>query len=634
MKNRLFTLLLALFAIIGFAFADESGQCGDNLTWSYNSSTKELTITGSGPMNPSHVYNLAVAPWYSFREEIQSLILPDGLTTIGDAMFTYCTSLKSVSIPNSVKKIEGSAFYGSSSLKNVVFPENLDTLDTWAFMKCTSLESVSISKPLSRIGFEVFKGCTGLKEVFWNVNLAQKQDIFSDCPNVSSLVFGDEVEAIPASFCAGMSKLASINIPDKVNYIGEGAFSGCSGLKSVNIPSKLTSISNSVFAECSGLESITIPENVTSIGKEAFYGCSGLTSFNIGPQVDFLGDYFLGGCTNVSQIVVDPANKNYDSRDNCNAIILTQTNVLHTGCKSTVIPKSVVKIGYSAFLGCTGLTDLVIPEGVSIISLSAFADCSGLTNLIIPNSVNYIENSAFSGCSNLKSVILGNGLKEIFNAVFYECSSLQSITCYSMEPPWIRGGNGSFANLPSSTIVYVPNEHVDAYAANGGWGFYDVRPLYADSVETDSMTVIPHYTTADVIWPAVTDAVLYEMIVASEEDTVSTSVFNAKGALMSIVFRAPAMKSRNAVASQQGFLYTVTGLDTESMYTLTISAKDAEGNVISTFSQDFTTLITALEDVSGENTNLKPQKLLEDGRIVIIMPDGQKFDAAGRRLDR
>lgn len=129
---------------------------------------------------------------------------------------------------------------------------------------------------------------------------------------------------------------------------------------------------------------------MTEIGEGAFFGCSGLTS-----------------------IVVAKGNSKFDSRDNCNAIIETETNHLIAGCKNTSIPNSVTKIGWGAFYDCDGLTSITIPNSVTEIGRGAFYDCNGLTNITIPNSVTEIGKGAFWGCTNLKTIIIQNPDVEI-----------------------------------------------------------------------------------------------------------------------------------------------------------------------------------------------------------------------------
>mgnify|MGYP003321571495 CR=1 FL=1 len=196
-----------------------------------------------------------------------------------------------------------------------------------------------------------------------------------------------------------------ITFDGEVTSIGEKAFMSCSFLTSITIPNSVTSIGNSAIYNCNRLTSITIPNSVTSIGYDAFNACTGLTS-----------------------IVVDVRNANYDSRDNCNAIIETSTNTLLWSCKNTVIPNSVTSIGNYAFYNCYDLTSITIPNSVTNIGEGAFMSCPGLTSITIPNSVTSIRENTFYGCSGLTLVTIPNSVTNIGRNAFSGCSNLTSIT--------------------------------------------------------------------------------------------------------------------------------------------------------------------------------------------------------------
>ena len=256
------------------------------------------------------------------------------------------------------------------------------SIKDWAFSYCIDMTSVTIPNSVTEIGESAFYGCRGL----------------------NSIIIPNSVKTISEGTFLGCSGLTAVTIPNSVEVIAGSAFEKCSGLVSVTIPNSVTSIEYAAFAECSSLTSITIPNSVTSIQAGAFFGCGGLTS-----------------------ITVEEGNPNYDSRNNCNAIINTKTNVLITGCNNTVIPSNVTRIEENAFNGCTGLASITIPNSVTSIGRNAFEGCSSLTSIIIPNSVTSIGNYAFDSCSGLTSIIIPNSVTSIENNAFDCCSGLTSI---------------------------------------------------------------------------------------------------------------------------------------------------------------------------------------------------------------
>ena len=211
----------------------------------------------------------------------------------------------------------------------------------------------------------------------------------------------------PWSFQSG--KIEKVVIEEGVTNIGNDAFSDCRSLTSVTIPNTVVKIGNAAFIGCVNLLSITIPNSVTSIGASAFSSCQSLTSITIPKSVTNIEPGIASNCPNLISITVEEGNKNYDSRNNCNAIIDKKYNGVLLGCQNTVIPSSVAAIWGSAFNGCSTLTSITIPNSVQVIGAIAFSGCSSLASITIPKSVTTIGGNAFQGCSGLSSIIVEDG---------------------------------------------------------------------------------------------------------------------------------------------------------------------------------------------------------------------------------
>ncbi len=272
---------------------DATGQCGDNVTWSFNSSTGALTISGTGAMTDYTSYS---SPFYNSRE-IKSVTINSGVTSIGDSAFESCTSLTSVTIPDSVTSIGSWVFYNCTSLTSVTIPNSVTSIGFGAFYGCTALTSVTIPDSVTSIGDSAFCNCLSLTSIeIPNSVTSLGSGVFVNCISLTSVTIPDGVTSIGNSLFNGCTYLTRVSIPNSVTSIGDSAFNNCRDLTVVTIPHGVMSIGNMAFGACDNLKSISIPSRVTSIGDYTFYYCNSLTSVTIPNSVTSIGDDAFSEC--------------------------------------------------------------------------------------------------------------------------------------------------------------------------------------------------------------------------------------------------------------------------------------------------------------------------------------------------
>ena len=411
-----------------------TGSCGPNVTYSLDTETRVLTISGTGAMKD---YSKSGAPWYSRNNSyIERVVIEDGVTTIGDYSFEWCYRLSSVSIPNSVTSIGEHAFENCTLyLSSVTIGNSVTSIGEYAFNGCSRLSSITIGNSVKSIGSAAFEDCSALTAVHYTGDEAGWCEIRFD-----------DYEANPLYYAHNLyidnTLVTDLVIPESVTEIKDYAFSGCS-VTQVTIGNSVTSIGDYAFCKCSGLSSVTIGNSVESIGGYAFSDCSGLTSIIIPNSVTSIGEAAFELCTSLSSITIPNSVTSIGDNAFCKC----------SGLTFITIPNSVTSIGDYAFEDCTGLTFVTIPNSVKSIGDCAFLRCTSLFSITIPNSVTSIGGSAFNDCTSLSYVTIGNSVKSIGYRAFYDCTSLSSITI----PNSVTSiGSYAFAGCSGLTELLIP----------------------------------------------------------------------------------------------------------------------------------------------------------------------------------
>ncbi len=315
----------------------QTGLCGENVSFTLYGDG-ELVISGTG--NMTNYTSASAVPWYSNRSMIEKAVIGDGITSIGNLAFYYCTSLASVNIPDGVKTIGNSAFEVCSKLTSIKIPDEVTSIGNYAFCACEGLVSVTIPENVTSIG----KGA------------------FENCSQITSIVVPDGVKTLGDRAFYQCVKLRSVTIGNGITNIGGSTFYRCSELTDVVIGNNVKGIGNCAFYNCQSLAEITIPDSVVRIGKEAFYWCDSLKTVNIGKGVAIVDQSAFSRCSGLEDVYYEGSEEqwggitvgtNNDFLINAN-IIFGTVEVKPVGIRVETLPKT--QYYYGEELSVEGLT--------------------------------------------------------------------------------------------------------------------------------------------------------------------------------------------------------------------------------------------------------------------------------------
>ncbi len=601
-KKNCFCMLFVAFLLLKGTCAYATvynGVCGEHVSWTLDSETKVLTISGTGEMYHDGHFSDALH-WHgqNLNTAFQSVVIEPGVTSIGYWAFANATNLTSVTMPEGISVVENNAFY-NSGITSIVLPNSVTDVNDGAFDNCKQLVSCDLGRGIKHIGKNCFGNCYALTSLKWsdcletigswafyanhptNVTAAgtiplqdtlvfpatfRSMDAIFDCktnvkvvvwnarrPEESGLgalhnyndtfdeiIVGSEVEVIPAGLFRDQTTIDTIILPESIESIGQNAFNGCKKLQYVNIPENVQSIGKAAFYNCAALTSLELPESISEIYGSTFYGCKSLTRIHI--------------------------------------------------------PQGVTTIGESAFVNCPALDSIVLPSELTMISGSAFSGIGLQDTLVIPDKVVAISSNAFENWSSLEYLSIGKNVTLIADNAFKGDSAIKKIVVWAAVPPMVS--EGTLADIPDSAWLSVLPDSRKLYREHAYWGRFRMADVPDSAMIQRTVTVDAAETTADFTWPTDSAAHSYQIDIYKDGAVFCKLTLGNRGQLLGISFSTPGrkmsnMKSQisNADGSQPYTLsFMVTGLDAASRYNYVLSTLDANGTPLHVYIGDFATL--------------------------------------------
>lgn len=417
-------LTLALCLVPALAADGQSpttGSCGDNATWSYDTESETLTISGTGEFEPINEET---------AKRAQNVVIEDGITAVPPRAFINYRYVTQVTLPDSVTKVGENAF-SSCPVTNITLPDSVTQIGKEAFYYCQSLEKVTLPSGLTKIEAGTFQGCDLKSVVLPDGIISIGQEAFSRCDYLETIEFPDGLQGIGTRAFEGC-KLSQVSLPASLIRIGDNAFGYCADLNDIRvaegnpiykvengmlvdkssktlvfcernkvtaeIPEDVTKIGMGAFRDCALLTDIVWTENMNSIGAEAFERCTSLTSVEIPEGVESYGIEIFDDCTNLKELRVPDSRIGFGIKDQ---LMIVRMGEGVTSLRGT-------------FNGFTNLTTVYLPASLTEIGENSFKDCYSLKTVY------------FAGTeAQWQAVTIATGNQEL---------SLATVICTGTEP--------------------------------------------------------------------------------------------------------------------------------------------------------------------------------------------------------
>ena len=429
------------------------------------------------------------------------------VTTVGYKGMANCTTLKGVTIPNNIVKLDLYAFAGCTRLDTATIPATCVYVGQYAFSGCTSLTTVVIAEGVTHLGDYCFENCTSLTEIvvpdsctylgdyaFYNCRSMESATIgitvptigkytFYNCEKLATVVIGIKVESI-GEYAFYNTALTRLTTPTSLKHIGDYAFASCDKLERVALKTGLLTIGDGAFMGDVALTTINWTANINSIGAYAFHGCSSLASATIPAGVTEIKDYAFAYCTSLTSVTVKGTLTSIGEkafyRDALTAFTFTEglTTIgadafAFNALEAITLPNTLVYIGEQAFNECASLATVSMPDSVTYVGAYAFsADADNLTVTIRYNSGKIANYMLYN--MDVYKVIMEEGISEIGNYVFALCHELTEITFPSTLK---KIGNYAFYDNRSYSELTLPNAvtSIGTYAFARGYNLVKIN---------------------------------------------------------------------------------------------------------------------------------------------------------------
>lgn len=519
-----FILFIAILSSLLFStsisvFAETiSGTMNSGVSWSLNTSTYTLTISGKGITSGGYSasYNngswtlASTAPWKDYRRYINKVVIRNGIENLSSGLFMGCEVLESITIPNSVTEIGDYVFKGCSNLKKLTIPDSVTKINQNAFFGCFYLTEITLpfigtkrqsSDATVQYPFgSVFRSSYNLGYTPTTTQYIYNSDTDSSTvqkcyiPNALKKVTITDCDYIPVGAFRGCDKLTSIVIPNGVKSIGVSAFNGCTSLTSITIPNTVTSIGRAAFAACSSLLNIKIPYGITNIEGYLFSGCSAISDITIPNTVVSISEYAFNNCSSLQKILFPESVESIDSQAfngyrgsiyiRSKDVVLADYSIPSTAtiyCYENSTAEAYSKangINYNLFQSCGN--NLCCYELNGVLNIMGTGD---MNNYKTAASVPWYENK-----DKITEVRIESGVSKIGTYAFYCLDNLKTIC--------IRNNDIEFGRYAlnvtngSQTVFAEPGGNIEKFCAENSIAFVDPHPAPVFVSATDKTITV------------------------------------------------------------------------------------------------------------------------------------------------